>query len=100
MDAHNALVVRAFAQWAMHKRAADLLQTQEYSSAALKEPKETTMGIPAAPARSVGIVGLGAMGSAMAVRLKAAGYTVTGTDVRPASIAELVSNGGHGAPSA
>lgn len=42
----------------------------------------------------VGIVGLGAMGSAMAVMLVKAGYAVIGYDIRDAALDELEENGG------
>ncbi|MEK7876518.1 MAG: NAD(P)-dependent oxidoreductase [Pseudomonadota bacterium] len=48
----------------------------------------------------IGIIGLGAMGSAMARRLLQSGYAVTGVDVRAACIAELESLGGRGATTA
>jgi 3-hydroxyisobutyrate dehydrogenase-like beta-hydroxyacid dehydrogenase len=44
----------------------------------------------------VGIVGLGAMGSAMAQKLLLAGHAVTGVDVRAECLAELEARGGHG----
>jgi 3-hydroxyisobutyrate dehydrogenase-like beta-hydroxyacid dehydrogenase len=47
----------------------------------------------------VGIVGLGAMGSAIAVMLVRAGYDVVGFDVRADALAELESNGGTPAAS-
>lgn len=45
---------------------------------------------------NVGIVGLGAMGSAMAIRLIEAQHKVFGYDLRPAVVAELEKNGGTG----
>jgi len=50
--------------------------------------------------QKIGIIGLGAMGSAMALRLVKAGYDVVGTDVRQACMDELVANGGKLATSA
>lgn len=44
--------------------------------------------------KTVGIVGLGAMGSAMAVMLVKAGYKVVGFDLRDATLDELEENGG------
>ena len=58
------------------------------------------MPVPSSAARRIGIIGLGAMGSAMAVRLLASGYTVTATDLRKACITEFESHGGRGAASA
>ena len=49
---------------------------------------------------NVGIVGLGAMGSAMAIRLLEAQNKVFGHDIRPACVAELEKNGGTGCASA
>jgi hypothetical protein len=48
----------------------------------------------------IGIIGLGAMGSAMSQKLLKAGYAVTGFDIRAECIAELESGGGHGVTSA
>lgn len=45
--------------------------------------------------RSVGVVGLGIMGSAMSGHLLAAGFDVTGTDVSEPALAELVDRGGQ-----
>jgi L-threonate 2-dehydrogenase len=50
--------------------------------------------------KKVGVVGLGAMGSAMALRMVKAGYDVVGTDVRQACMDELAANGGRLATSA
>ncbi len=50
--------------------------------------------------KRVGVIGLGAMGSAMALRLVKAGFDVVGTDVRQACLDELAANGGKPAPSA
>jgi putative dehydrogenase len=47
----------------------------------------------------VGIVGLGAMGSAMAIMLRKAGYDVVGYDVRAAALDELEAHGGSRAVS-
>ena len=47
---------------------------------------------------TVGVVGLGIMGSAMSGHLVAAGFAVVGRDVVPAAIEELVRRGGRGAP--
>lgn len=44
--------------------------------------------------QTVGVVGLGAMGSAMAIMLAKAGYAVVGYDVREAALDELEANGG------
>lgn len=44
--------------------------------------------------KRVGIVGLGAMGSAMAIMLAKDGYDVIGFDVREGALAELEENGG------
>lgn len=44
---------------------------------------------------SVGIVGLGAMGSAMAIMLGKAGHTVVGYDIRDAALDELEAHGGR-----
>ena len=49
--------------------------------------------------KTVGIVGLGAMGSAMAIMLVKAGYKVVGFDLRAAALDELEENGGTGAES-
>jgi putative dehydrogenase len=50
-------------------------------------------------AQTVGIVGLGAMGSAIAIRLIDGGYAVTGYDPRDAALEELEANGGTRAAS-
>ncbi len=50
--------------------------------------------------RKVGVIGLGAMGSAMALRMAKAGYDVVGTDVRLACMDELAAHGGKPATSA
>ncbi len=50
--------------------------------------------------KKIGVIGLGAMGSAMALRLVNAGYDVVGTDVRQPCMDELTANGGKSAPSA
>jgi 3-hydroxyisobutyrate dehydrogenase-like beta-hydroxyacid dehydrogenase len=50
--------------------------------------------------KKVGVIGLGAMGSAMALRMIKAGYDVVGTDVRQACMDELAANGGKPATSA
>ncbi len=50
--------------------------------------------------KRVGVIGLGAMGSAMALRMVKAGYDVAGTDVRQACMDELAANGGKLAASA
>lgn len=44
--------------------------------------------------KTVGVVGLGAMGSAMAIMLVKAGFEVVGFDVREAALDELEENGG------
>ncbi|MBO6781904.1 MAG: NAD(P)-dependent oxidoreductase [Alphaproteobacteria bacterium] len=49
--------------------------------------------------KKVGIVGLGAMGSAMAIMLVKAGYEVVGFDLRDAALDELEANGGSRAGS-
>ena len=49
--------------------------------------------------KTVGVVGLGAMGSAMALMLVKAGFDVVGFDVREAALDELESNGGKRADS-
>lgn len=48
----------------------------------------------------IGIIGLGAMGSAMSQKLLKAGYAVTGFDIRDECITELESFGGVGVASA
>lgn len=50
--------------------------------------------------KKVGVIGLGAMGSAMALRMLKAGYDVVGTDVRKTCMDELAANGGKPATSA
>jgi len=50
--------------------------------------------------KKVGVIGLGAMGSAMALRMIKAGYEVVGTDVRRACMDKLAANGGRPATSA
>lgn len=49
---------------------------------------------------TVGIVGLGLLGSAVASRLRAAGHDVVGYDVVPEKVQALVAIGGRAAPSA
>jgi len=49
---------------------------------------------------TVGIVGLGLLGSAVACRLRAAGHAVVGYDVVPERVQALVAIGGRAAPSA
>jgi 3-hydroxyisobutyrate dehydrogenase-like beta-hydroxyacid dehydrogenase len=49
---------------------------------------------------TVGIVGLGLLGSAVASRLRAAGHAVVGYDVVPERVQALVALGGRAAPSA
>ena len=49
---------------------------------------------------TVGIVGLGLLGSAVACRLRAAGHAVVGYDVVPVRVQALVAIGGRAAPSA
>src|SRR3990170_610923 len=49
---------------------------------------------------TVGIVGLGLLGSALASRLRAAGHDVVGYDVVPERVQALVALGGRAAPSA
>jgi len=49
---------------------------------------------------TIGFVGLGAMGSAMARRLVEAQHRVVGYDMRPEAVARHVAAGGHGAASA
>lgn len=49
---------------------------------------------------TVGIVGLGLLGSAVASRLRAAGHDVVGYDVVPERVQALVAIGGRAAPSA
>jgi len=51
-------------------------------------------------AGTIGFVGLGAMGSAMARRLVEAQHRVVGYDIRAESVAKFVAAGGHGAASA
>jgi putative dehydrogenase len=53
-----------------------------------------------APGGAAGVIGLGTMGGTMARHLLAAGYRVTGRDVRPESAAALREAGGNGAASA
>jgi len=50
--------------------------------------------------KKIGVIGLGAMGSAMALRMIKAGYDVVGTDLRQACLDELATNGGKPASSA
>lgn len=52
------------------------------------------------PARPIGLVGLGLMGSAIATRLRAAGYSVLGWDIAAAARAQLRKLGGRPATSA
>jgi len=54
---------------------------------------------PGAPA-TVGIVGLGLLGSAIAARLRQAGHAVVGYDILPACVDRLVALGGSAAKSA
>jgi 3-hydroxyisobutyrate dehydrogenase-like beta-hydroxyacid dehydrogenase len=54
---------------------------------------------PQAPA-TIGIVGLGLLGSAIAARLRAAGHRVLGHDIVPACVERLVALGGTAAKSA
>lgn len=49
--------------------------------------------------RTVGVIGVGVMGSAMARHLLDAGFRVVGFDVEPARLAELTSRGGTAATS-
>ena len=49
--------------------------------------------------KTVGVVGLGAMGSAMAIMLVKAGFEVVGFDLREAALDELEDNGGKRANS-
>src|SRR3990170_1515669 len=49
---------------------------------------------------TVGLVGLGLLGAAVASRLRARGHEVVGHDVLPEKIQGLVALGGKGAPSA
>ena len=57
------------------------------------------MSRPQAPA-TIGIVGLGLLGSAIAARLRASGYPVVGHDIVPACVERLVALGGTAAKSA
>ena len=57
------------------------------------------MSRPQAPT-TVGIVGLGLLGSAVATRLRAAGHGVVGYDIAPACVERLVALGGTAAKSA
>ena len=57
------------------------------------------MSGPGAPA-TVGIVGLGLLGSAIAARLRQAGHAVVGYDILPACVDRLVALGGSAAKSA
>lgn len=57
------------------------------------------MSRPQAPT-TVGIVGLGLLGSAVATRLRAAGHGVVGYDIVPACVERLVALGGTAAKSA
>ena len=50
--------------------------------------------------RKIAVIGLGAMGFAMAKRLVEHQHHVTGFDVRPEPIAALEAAGGHGAATA
>ena len=49
---------------------------------------------------TIGIVGLGLLGSAIAARLRAAGHAVVGYDIVPACVERLVALGGTAAKSA
>jgi 3-hydroxyisobutyrate dehydrogenase-like beta-hydroxyacid dehydrogenase len=49
---------------------------------------------------TVGIVGLGLLGSAVATRLRGAGHAVVGHDIVPACVERLIALGGRGATSA
>ena len=57
------------------------------------------MSLPQAPT-TVGIVGLGLLGSAVATRLRAAGHGVVGYDIVPACVERLVALGGTAVKSA
>ncbi|MET0485035.1 MAG: NAD(P)-binding domain-containing protein, partial [Candidatus Rokuibacteriota bacterium] len=57
------------------------------------------MSRPQAPT-TVGIVGLGLLGSAVATRLRAAGHGVVGYDIVPACVERLVALGGTAVKSA
>lgn len=50
--------------------------------------------------RAIAVIGLGAMGGAMAETLVKKQYRVTGYDTRPEAVARLASHGGHAAASA
>ena len=52
--------------------------------------------MPDTTGSTVGLIGLGIMGSAMGKNLVAAGFTVVGHDVRPAAM-ETLSNSGRAA---
>ncbi len=52
------------------------------------------------PTRTIGFIGLGAMGGAMAETLIKKQYRVTGYDMRPEAVAHLEKSGGKGASSA
>lgn len=60
---------------------------------------ETRAAPVSASAATVGLVGLGLLGSAVAERLVRAGYRVVGYDLKPERVAALASLGGHGATS-
>ena len=50
--------------------------------------------------KKIGVIGLGAMGSAMALKMVKAGYDVAGTDIRQACMDQLAANGGKSVASA
>lgn len=54
---------------------------------------------PAQPARTVGVIGLGTMGGAIAGHLVAAGFDVVGFDVVESRVSELQARGGRGGAS-
>ncbi|MXG88645.1 NAD(P)-dependent oxidoreductase [Nocardioides flavescens] len=61
------------------------------------QPAPRTTTTTTRPLATVGVVGLGIMGSAMSTHLLAAGFDVLGTDLEPAAVADLEDHGGRGA---
>jgi 3-hydroxyisobutyrate dehydrogenase len=59
--------------------------------------KDTPMTTQHHNEQQIAFIGLGAMGSRMAARLVQAGFRVTGYDINPRAMQQLVTNGGHSA---